>query len=51
MQLRLSNLSADRALVNARGLPPLGATVGDEDEKPVGRNRPLPLVMRRQLLH
>ena len=44
MQLRLSNLFADRLLVKAWGLPPLGATVGGEVEKPVGRNRPPPLV-------
>ena len=50
-QLRLSNLSADCLLVKAWGLPPLGATVGSEVEKPVGRNWPPPLVMRRQLFY
>ena len=50
-QLRLSNLSADRPLVKMWSLPPLDATVSGEVEKPVGRNRPPPLVMRRQLLH
>ena len=51
MQLRLSNLSADRPLAKAWGLPLLGAMVDGEVEKPVGRNRPPPLVMRRQLLY
>ena len=43
-QLRLSNLSADRSLVEVWGLPSLSTTVGGEVEKPVGRNRPPPLV-------
>ena len=43
-QLRLSNLFADCPLVKAWGLPPLGATVGGEVEKPVGRNWPSSLV-------
>ena len=45
-QLRLSNLSADRPLVEAWGLPPSSTTVGGEVEKPVGRNRPLLLVKK-----
>ena len=44
MQLRLSNLSADCPLVEAWDLPPSSTTVGGEVEKPVGRNRPPPLV-------
>ena len=36
IQLRLSNLSADRQLAKAWGLPPLSITVGGEIEKPVG---------------
>ena len=51
MQLKLSNLSADRPLVKAWGLQPLGATVGGEIEKLVGRNWPPPFMMRRQLLY
>ena len=43
-QLRLSNLSADRQLVEAWGLSPSSTTVSGEVEKPVGRNRPPPLV-------
>ena len=50
-QLRLSNLSSDCPLVKAWGLPFLGATVGNEDKKPVRRNWPPPLVIRRQLFH
>ena len=45
-QLRLSNLSADRLLVEAWGLPPLSTTVGGEVEEPVGRNRSPPLVKK-----
>ena len=37
-QLRLSNLFVDLPLVKVWGLPPLGATVSCEVEKPVGRN-------------
>ena len=51
MQLRLSNLSANCLLVKAWGLPPLGATVDGEVEKPVGRNWPPPLVIRHQLFY
>ena len=51
MQLRLSNLSADRPLVKAWGLPPLGATAGGEFEKPVGCNWLLSFVIKRQLLY
>ena len=50
-QLELSNLFADCPLVKAWGLPPLGAMVGGKVEKLVGRNRPPPLVMRRQLFY
>ena len=45
-QLRLSNLSADRPLVEAWGLPPLSTTVDGVVEKPVGRNWPPPLVKK-----
>ena len=45
-QLRLSNLSADCLFIKAWGLPPLDATIGGEGEKPVGRNRPSPLVKK-----
>ena len=48
MQLRLSNLSADRPLVEAWGLPPLSTTVGGEVEKPVRRNRP-PLLVKKDV--
>ena len=50
-QLRLSNLSADCPLVKAWDLPPLGAMVDGEVEKPAGRNRFPPFVMKRQLFH
>ena len=46
MQLRLSNLSADRPLVETWGLPPSSTMVGGEVQKPVGRNWPLPLVKK-----
>ena len=51
MQFKLSNLSADRPLVEAWGLSTLSNTINDEFEKPFGRNRPPPLVMRCQLLY
>ena len=51
MQLRLSNLSADCPLVKAWGLPPLGTTVDGGVEKSVGRNRPPPFVIERQLFY
>ena len=45
-QLRLSNLSADRPLVEAWGLPYLSTTVGGEVGKPVRRNRSPSLVKK-----
>ena len=51
MQLRLSNLSADRLLAKAWGLPSLGVMVDGEVEKPVGRNRLSPFMMKCQLLY
>ena len=40
-QLKFSNLSTNYVLVKAWSLPPLSTVIGDEFEKPVGRNQPL----------
>ena len=51
MQFRLSNISADCPHDEAWGLPLLSIIVGAEVEKPVGHNRLLSFVIRRQLPH
>ena len=51
MQLRLSNLFADRPLIKAWGLSLLNIMVSGEVKKLIRRNWSLPLVMRRQLFH